>query len=77
MANYLTALRKEILSLSRAMGVEHPAFVNGDHLALVDGHFGSESVRARFDYDPAWTALSPADAAAIRDLMKMPPVRSH
>ena len=50
LANYVVSLRKEMLQLSRACGVEHPALVSTDHLELVDEHFQSMTVTQRFGY---------------------------
>src|SRR5262249_31138483 len=44
LANYVVTLRKELLQLSRACGVCHPALVSGDHLEILDGHFGAKTV---------------------------------
>ena len=39
LANYVVTLRKELLQLSRACGVEHPADVSPDHLELLNEHW--------------------------------------
>lgn len=51
LANYITALRKELLSLSRACGVEHPALILPEHLEMVDDQFSSRTVRDIFQLD--------------------------
>ena len=50
LANYVVALRKDVLSLSHACGVPHPALVTADHLELVDNRFGSKTVAKLFGY---------------------------
>lgn len=40
-ARYVVQLRKELLQLSHACGVEHPSEVTLEHLELLDEHFGS------------------------------------
>ncbi len=54
LANYITAMRKELTQLSRACGVAHPSQVCGDHIEVIDDHFGSRSVKEVFGYKPAW-----------------------
>ena len=47
-ANYIMALRKELLTLARACGVAHPGLVSQDQLELLDDHFGSKTVAEVF-----------------------------
>ena len=67
-ANYLVQLRKELLKLSRACGVAHPALVTLDHLSYVDDRFGVRSASEVFDYEPGWGVPSDADVAALDDV---------
>jgi glutamate synthase (ferredoxin) len=54
LANYLTALRKELVHLAHACGYEHPALVPLDALDLARGPGRTESARAAFGYQPGW-----------------------
>jgi len=54
LANYVITLRKDLLSLSRACGVTHPALVSLDHVDVLDDRFGASSARAIFGYEPGW-----------------------
>ncbi len=54
LANYVVALRKELLRLSRACGVVHPSLITADHFDILDGRFGSKSVLELFGYDQEW-----------------------
>jgi glutamate synthase domain-containing protein 2 len=54
LSNYVAALRAEVLSLSRACGVAHPALVTTDHLEIVDAHFNGTNVRELFAYEDGW-----------------------
>jgi glutamate synthase domain-containing protein 2 len=54
LANYVLTVRKELLALSRACGVEHPALVSLDHVEVLDDRFGSMSARELFGYEPGW-----------------------
>jgi glutamate synthase domain-containing protein 2 len=67
LANYVTALRAELLSLSRACGVAHPALVTADHLEIVDAHFNGTGVRELFDYEQGWGEQGLGD---LEDLLK-------
>ncbi|MCB0865866.1 MAG: FMN-binding glutamate synthase family protein [Solirubrobacterales bacterium] len=53
-ANYLLALRSEILALSRSCGVPHPALVTADHIQIVSERFGLTPLREVFGYEPEW-----------------------
>ena len=48
LANYIVALRKDILSLSRACGVTHPSDVRPDQLEYLDDRFGAQTVADLF-----------------------------
>lgn len=49
-ANYVVTLRKELLQLSRACGVDHPCLVSTDDLEILDEHSQSSSVTERYGY---------------------------
>ena len=68
-ANYIVTLRKEILQLSRACGVCHPALVGGNHIEIVDGQFGSRSVYDLFNYQEGWALPSESDRREIERMM--------
>jgi glutamate synthase domain-containing protein 2 len=68
-ANYIVTLRKELLHLSRACGVCHPALVTGDHLEVVDDRFGAKSLHDLFGYEEDWAMPSPADRIEIEKIM--------
>jgi len=69
LANYVVALRKELLWLSRACGVEHPGLVTGDHIEILNDYFGSRGMNDVFGYEPGWGLPGESDRAAIRSLM--------
>jgi hypothetical protein len=69
-ADYVRTLRHELLQLSLACGVEHPALVGPDRLEILDGRFGSVTVGELFDYRSGWGVPSAADRAAISDIMR-------
>jgi len=71
LANYVVTLRKEVLAISRACGVPHPGLITADHLELVDGRFGSETVAAHFGYGRGFGLPSSVDVEEIRRLMSV------
>jgi glutamate synthase domain-containing protein 2 len=72
-ANYLTALRAEVLALSRACGVPHPALFGPEHLEIVSTPFCSRPLRAVFGYQPDWPVRSAARRAAVEALVATGP----
>jgi glutamate synthase domain-containing protein 2 len=54
LANYVITLRKDLLALSRACGVRHPALISLDHVDVLDDRFGATSAREIFGYEPDW-----------------------
>ncbi|MFY9256391.1 MAG: FMN-binding glutamate synthase family protein [Fuerstiella sp.] len=69
-ANYVLNLRKEIIALSRACGVPHPALVTADDLEIMDGHFGARTVTDLFGYENGYGLPSEADRQQIVELMQ-------
>ncbi len=69
LANYVKVLRKEILWLSRACGVVHPALFSADHIEILDGRFGATGFSEVFGYEPGWGLPSEKDRAEIERIM--------
>ena len=69
LANYVTTLRRELLEVSRACGVAHPALVTPDHIELTDEHFGSRPVHEVFGYEPGWGVPRANDIEALHALL--------
>jgi glutamate synthase (ferredoxin) len=53
-ANYVATLQSEIMDLTRACGLPHPALVTLDHFDVLDEKLGSHSTRELFGYQPEW-----------------------
>lgn len=49
-ANYVVTLRKELMQLSRACGVGHPAEISLEHFEILDDAFGTRSAKQHFGY---------------------------
>jgi len=69
LANYLVNMRKEMLQVSRAAGVAHPSLLAADQLEILDGRFGSGTVREIFGYQPEWGFPSVEDQKSITAIM--------
>jgi hypothetical protein len=44
LANYVVTLRKDLLALTRACGVDHPALVPASQIEILDSRFGARTV---------------------------------
>ena len=64
MANYIVNLRKEILSVSRACGFEHPASFTTQHIEILDERFGSQTVGEVFGISDQDWGVPQSDAIA-------------
>ncbi len=53
-ANYVAALRHDLLRLAHACGVEHPGLVPGEAIELLENGVTSVGLWDRFGYDPTW-----------------------
>ena len=65
-ANYLRALRGELLSLSRACGVTHPALITADNIEIVSERYTTARVGEVFGYE---RTVSPERRAEIEALL--------
>ncbi len=68
-ANYIRALRHELLSLARTCGEPHPALVTPDQLELMEEGYRSRTVEDAFGYFPAWRRVPPERREDIEQLM--------
>jgi glutamate synthase domain-containing protein 2 len=68
-ANYIRALRGELLALSRSMGVAHPALLTPENVEIVAGRYTTCRVEDVFGYDPEWRRVSPERAREVEQLI--------
>jgi hypothetical protein len=68
-ANYVMTLRRDLLKVSEACGVEHPGLIDADAVELLDAATTARPMRELFGYQPDWARPSAADRAAIVALM--------
>jgi len=62
LANYIVTMRKELTLLSRACGVAHPSLISGEHLEIIDDHFGTRPVSEVFSYEQGWGICPPHES---------------
>ena len=67
LAGYVSALRAELLRLSRACGHPHPAFLTPDRFEFLTGG-RLQSAADRFDLAAEWSVPRPGDLEAITPL---------
>ncbi len=68
-ANYVKTLRRDLLKVAEACGVEHPALIDADAVELLDAATVSRPLRELFGYRPEWSRPSADDREAIIGLM--------
>ncbi len=71
-ANYLAALRFELLRLARVCGQPHPALVTVDDIEVLEDRFRAVPLGSLFDYSPGWGLPAPVDQQEIRRIMAEP-----
>ena len=69
LANYLVALRKDLLKISDAVGVAHPGLLTPDDVELLDGMRKGTGLADVFGYQPDWGRLGDELAREITDIM--------
>ena len=69
LANYITTLRKEILQLCHAIGVQHPALVTSDSFEILGEDFRSQSLAQTLDIEDVLVTPCVGDCKAIVELM--------
>jgi glutamate synthase domain-containing protein 2 len=68
-ANYLRTLRRDLVKVAEACGVEHPGLIDADAVEILDGRTSSRPLREVHGYRPDWGLPSAADRAEIVRLM--------
>jgi glutamate synthase domain-containing protein 2 len=71
-ANYIAALRAEMLSLARACGARHPALIDPGRIEVVGERYSSTPFREIFGYDVEWPLVSAARRREIEGLIGAP-----
>ena len=72
-ANYVRALRRDILKVAEACGVAHPGLITTSDVEVADGHRHSVTLGELYGYRSQWVLPGPADREQISRLMAEPP----
>ncbi|MEU4693894.1 FMN-binding glutamate synthase family protein [Actinoplanes sp. NPDC023714] len=68
-ANYIKTLRRDLLKVAEACGVEHPGLIDTGSVEILDGRTASRSLEHVYEYQPGWGLPSREDQAAIIEIM--------
>ncbi|MEU6285423.1 FMN-binding glutamate synthase family protein [Streptomyces sp. NPDC047028] len=76
-AVYLRALRKELVRLSSAVGVAHPALITADDIEIMNGDYEARTLAAVYGYKDGWGELGPELAGEISSLLAAGPITAR
>src|ERR671920_103804 len=68
-ATYVRTLRRDLLKVAEACGVEHPGLIDTDAVEVLTGRTASRPLSEVYEYEPGWGLPSAADRAEIVRLM--------
>ena len=68
-ANYVKTLRRDLLKVAEACGVEHPGLIETDAVEVLTGRTASTPLVQVYGYEPGWGGPSAADREEIIRLM--------
>jgi hypothetical protein len=68
-ANYIKTLRRDLLRVSEATGVEHPALITADDVEILTGQTVGTPLREVYGCEPDWGLPSESDRQRIAALM--------
>jgi glutamate synthase domain-containing protein 2 len=69
LANYVKTMRRDLLKVSEAVGVDHPALITADDVDVLDGLHDGTPVREVFGYAPGCGQVGPGLAEEITRIM--------
>src|SRR3954466_11097161 len=70
-ANYVSTLRRDLLKVAEACGVEHPGLIDTSAVEVLDGRTSATPLAEVYGYAPGWGLPSAADRAEIVRLMSV------
>jgi len=68
-ANYVKTLRRDLVKVAEACGVEHPALIGADSVEVLDGRTASTPLADVYGYQPGWGLPGDRDRAEIVRIM--------
>jgi glutamate synthase domain-containing protein 2 len=72
-AAYLRTLRKELMKVSSAIGVAHPALITATDIEIMNGDYDARTLAGVYGYKDGWGKLGPHLADEITALLAMKP----
>lgn len=76
-AVYLRTLRKELLKISGAVGVAHPALITTGDIEIMNGDYDARTLAGVYGYKDGWGELGPELAQEITALLTSEPAPVH
>ncbi|MCU7827122.1 FMN-binding glutamate synthase family protein [Kitasatospora sp. DSM 101779] len=78
-AVYLRTLRRELMKVSAAVGVAHPALITADDVEIMNGDYEARTLAGVYGYKDGWGSLGQELAGEITALLTIGPnsSRSH
>ncbi|TXS35997.1 FMN-binding glutamate synthase family protein [Streptomyces sp. OR43] len=76
-AVYLRTLRKELLKISGAVGVAHPALITTADIEIMNGDYDARTLASVYGYKDGWGELGPELAQEITALLTAAPAPVH
>ncbi|WP_233558717.1 hypothetical protein [Micromonospora radicis] len=70
-AHYVKTLRRDLMKVAEACGVEHPGLIDADAVEILGGRTTSTPLREVYGYRPDWGLPAAADRKAIVELMSL------
>src|SRR5215218_914814 len=68
-ANYIKTLRRDLVKVSEACGVEHPGLIDASSVEVLTGRTASTPLGEVYGYEPGWGLPSAADREEIARIM--------
>jgi len=68
-ANYIKTLRRDLMKVAEACGVEHPGLITTDSVEILDGRTAATPLDRVHGYAPGWGLPSADDRKALAELM--------
>ncbi|HYH50868.1 MAG TPA: FMN-binding glutamate synthase family protein [Acidimicrobiia bacterium] len=68
-ANYIKTLRRDLLKVAEACGVEHPSLLDADTVEFLESGSSGKTLRELYCYRPDWRQPSPETRKAVVELM--------
>ncbi|MGY1831342.1 FMN-binding glutamate synthase family protein [Geodermatophilus sp. SYSU D01180] len=69
LANYVATLRRDLLKVAEACGVEHPGLIDTGSVEVLTGRTASRPLSEVYGYEPGWGLPSAADRAEVVRIM--------